>query len=186
MTGNLKGIGVGFLCALIGACSGRPPEVLPWPGWCGTSPSAMWQTIPCDASVHFALPEKPPEIGYPPVLEQAGISGHVIVALAIGERGSVDQVTILNSTNRGFNGGVDSTLRLWQFVPRSSTGADARNRPARRRLDVMIRFQPGPCRGQSRPAQGVQVARSGLLIEVLGCWTTVPRTVSPGTHFGAA
>ena len=94
-----------LLCAMIGACAGQP-EVLPWPGWCGTSPSAMWQTIPCDASAHFALPEQLPDIAYPPVLEQAGISGHVVVALAIGESGSVDHVAVLASTNRGFNGGV--------------------------------------------------------------------------------
>jgi len=59
---------------------------------------------------------------YPLDLRQAGISGEVVVQFLVDPKGNVRNVTIVRSTNTGFNDSVLRAVRTWKFEPGKKAG----------------------------------------------------------------
>jgi len=82
-----------------------------------------------------------PKPKYPPVLQQAGIEGRVLVEFIIDTLGHVEPTSlrVVESSNMGFEAAAGETLRRSVFRP-----ARVQGRPVRQRAIQAVAFRIGP------------------------------------------
>jgi len=153
-------------------CSRSFLEVAVLPSYC-TSTDGAPKTLRCPDLARFEWATSNAVITYPPVLAQAGVSGHVRASIWVGHAGNVDSVKINSTPNAQFRAPVENALRRWRFKPLpGSVAAD------QRLLPVDILFKPGGCPDAKRLRQRVFALHAGMLVEVVACNVVLMRTVS--------
>jgi len=161
-----------LLPVILLGCSRSFVDVAVLPTYCTSSDGAL-KSLRCAKPTPFEWATSNAVIRYPPVLAQAGVSGHVSASIWVGHAGEVDSVKINSTPNAQFRATVENALRRWKFRPLPhSVAAD------QRLLSIDILFKPAGCPDANRLRQRVVALHTGLLVEVVACNVIFTRTVS--------
>ncbi len=137
------GSAIGFtsVLLLLGAAAGQQSSVMPQSHAFLQSSSSEPQSGPCEPQAPTAtapfdscsyltlgpgirgpctLNHVDPQ--YPEEARKAKLSGSVVVALAINEKGGIDDVKVVRSSNRVFEQNAMDAARQWKFAPAIKDG----------------------------------------------------------------
>ena len=105
--------------------------------------AGVWTPTPLDSTPPRLLSNNQAVPTYPAALRTVGVTGTVVVKLAITKAGRVDtsSSTIISSTNGAFARDLLGTVAAWHFKP-----ARSRGRPVPSSLTVTISFQIDNCK----------------------------------------
>jgi RNA polymerase sigma factor (sigma-70 family) len=95
-------------------------------------------------------PSAQPAPLYPPELQQAGISGEVVVGFIVDAKGAVQNVAVIHSTQPEFEAAALQAVSQWQFDPGLKGG-----RAVNTRMQAPITFGTAPARTDTAPSAQV-------------------------------
>jgi TonB family protein len=130
-----------FVMLLLGAAAGQQSSVTPEGQASRQSSSRESQTVPChpqlptastpfDTCKYLVLEPgiRPPKAvkivdpSYPEEARKTKLNGSVVVAVAVNEKGSIDDVKVVRSSDRRFEQNAIDAVRQWKFLPATRDG----------------------------------------------------------------
>jgi TonB family protein len=72
--------------------------------------------------IHAPRPISAPDPQYPEAAQKAKIKGSVVLAVAINEKGHVDDVKVVRSSDRRFEQNAMAAVKRWEFAPATKNG----------------------------------------------------------------
>ncbi len=72
--------------------------------------------------VHAPRPLSAPDPQYSEAARKAKVNGSVVLALAINDKGDVDDVRVARSTDRRFEQNAMDAAKQWKFAPATKDG----------------------------------------------------------------
>lgn len=78
--------------------------------------------LPLGSGIHAPRPVSAPDPQLPEAARKANLNGNVVVALAINEKGSVNDVKVVRSSDRRFEPNAIDAVKQWEFAPATKDG----------------------------------------------------------------
>ena len=92
--------------------------------------------LPLGSGIHCPRAVSAPDPELPEAARKANLSGSVVVALAINEKGSVGDVKVVHSSDKRFEQNATDAVRQWEFAPATKNG-----KPMAVQMNVEINFE---------------------------------------------
>lgn len=98
----------------IAPCQSQPPTA--------KTPFDTCKYLPYGPGIRPPKPVSAPDPTYPEPARQANLKGTVVLALAINDKGHVDDVKIVRSSNQVFEQNAIDAAKQWVFLPALKSG----------------------------------------------------------------
>jgi periplasmic protein TonB len=78
--------------------------------------------LPIGPGIHGPLPLSTPDPEYSEAARKAKLNGSVTVAVAVNEKGGIDAVKVVRSSDRRFERNAIDAVKQWKFAPATKDG----------------------------------------------------------------